>query len=236
MNAALADCVAHVTATLPAPFGAAAGTTAVTRVADTIVNVAATPLIATAVVPASPVPLMVTVAPAFADVGASEVIVGTTAKLDGAVTEPLTVVTTTGPAVAFVGTVAVICPLFTNRTDPDATPLKVTPLIPANPDPLIVTVVPTAPTAGVIDVTTGTTVNTGPVAVPVAVVNVTGPVVAHAGTVALYCVVLTNWIELDTAPLNAIDCTLAKPLPFTLTIVPVGDAVGETDVMTGVTA
>ncbi len=72
-----------------------------------------------------------------------------------------------------------------------AMPLKVTDLTPAKPEPLIVTVVPTGPVVGVIEVITGVTVNGCElVVVPVAVVTVIGPVVAHAGTAAVHCVEL----------------------------------------------
>ncbi len=48
------------------------------------------------------------------------------------------------PVVAPLGTTAVNCPSFTNVKVADV-PLNVTPVVPVNPDPRIVTVAPTGP-------------------------------------------------------------------------------------------
>ena len=67
------------------------------------------------------------------------------------------------------------------------TPLKATAVAPVKFVPLIVTLVPTGPLVGVklVTVGAGTTVKLlALVAVPPAVVTLTGPVVAPAGTVA----------------------------------------------------
>ena len=64
-------------------------------------------------------------------------------------------------------------------------PLNVTAVAPVKFEPLIVTPVPTGPLAGVTLVIVGTTLKlVALVAVPPAVVTLSGPVVAVAGTVA----------------------------------------------------
>jgi hypothetical protein len=92
------------------------------------------------------------------------------------------------PVVAPAGTVAVIFDAET-KVYVAETPLNVTAVTPVKLAPVIVTVVPTAPLAGVKLVILGATVKVAElVAVPPAVVTLTGPVVALAGTAAVICV------------------------------------------------
>ena len=85
-----------------------------------------------------------------------------------------------GPVLVPVGTVAVTFASETNAKVVAATPLvKVTPVRPVNPEPLIVTEVPTGPLDGLKVVIEGSTVN-DVVELPVApspLVTVIGPVV-----------------------------------------------------------
>ena len=94
------------------PVVAPDGTVAVTDVAVLVVNVAVTPLNLTAVTPVRFVPVIVTLVPTGPLVGVNDVIVGpaTTVKLVALFAgPPPVVVTCSGPVVAPVGTVAVIC-------------------------------------------------------------------------------------------------------------------------------
>jgi len=68
---------------------------------------------------------------------------------------PAEVVTLTGPVVAPVGTVAVICVAELTVNDVAAVPLNDTPVAPVNPVPVIVTDVPTGPLVGEKLVTVG---------------------------------------------------------------------------------
>ena len=90
------------------PVTAPAGTVAVTLVAEfTVKLVAFTPPNFTAVVPRSPVPVIVTCVPTGPLVGLNELIVGTTTYFWLLVSVPEGVVTVTNPVVALAGTVAV---------------------------------------------------------------------------------------------------------------------------------
>ena len=94
------------------PVVAPDGTVAVTDVAVLVVNVAVTPLNLTAVTPVRFVPVIVTLVPTGPLVGVNDVIVGPAdhGEVGRAVRRAATVVVTcSGPVVAPVGTVAVIC-------------------------------------------------------------------------------------------------------------------------------
>jgi len=142
--------------TLIRPVVALAGTVARTDVAETTVKVAASvPLNFTEVAPVRFVPVIVTVVPTRPLPGENEEIVGAgvtavTSKLDELVAVPPAVVTSIGPSVAPLGTVAVID--VADSTVKDAlVPLNVTDDAPVKFVPVIVTPVPTGPLVGVND-------------------------------------------------------------------------------------
>jgi hypothetical protein len=137
------------------------------------------------------VPLIVTLVPTGPLAGVKPVIVGgallTTVKLFVLVAVPLGVVTLSGPVVAAVGTVACIA-VAEVTVKLALTVLNVTAVAPVKFVPLIATLVPTGPLAGVKPVIVGGALTIvklfGLVAVPPGVVTLSGPVVAPAGTVA----------------------------------------------------
>ena len=110
-----------------------------------------------------------------------------TVKTFALVPVPPGVVTLSGPVVAPVGTVAwIVVAEVTVKLA--LTPLNATAVAPVKFVPLIVTLVPTGPLVGVKLVIVGglavTVKGLALVAVPPAVVTLTGPVVAPVGTVA----------------------------------------------------
>jgi hypothetical protein len=134
------------------PVVAPLGTVARICDPETTVKLPGVPLNFTAVAPLKFVPLIVTDDPTGPCFGENELIVGAavaavTVKLLALVAVPPAVVTASGPLVAPVGTVAVICVSELTAND-DAVPLNVTELAPVNPVPVSVTVVPTAPLDG----------------------------------------------------------------------------------------
>src|SRR5207248_2848168 len=153
-------------------------------VADITVKLEAfNPLNLTAVTPVKFVPLIVTRVPTVPFVGVKLEIVGATAKLVALVAVPPGVVTLSGPVVALDGTVALIVVAeVTVKAAP--LPLKFTAVAPVNVVPVIVTLAPTGPKAGVKLVIVGDTMKLAVlVAVPPGVVTLSGPVVAASGTV-----------------------------------------------------
>ncbi|MCX6915689.1 MAG: hypothetical protein NT167_22030 [Verrucomicrobia bacterium] len=111
----------------------------------------------TAVAPLKLVPLMVTTVPALPLAGVKLVMVGTvtTVKLPALWAVPLAVVTLIGPVVALAGTVAVIWADELTAGLTAETPLKVTPLTLTKFAPMMVTLLPTGPLAGVNPLMTG---------------------------------------------------------------------------------
>lgn len=146
----------------------------------------------TRVAPVNEVPVIVTTAPAVALLGVNDEIVGTTENDWALCTLPLAPATDTAdwdgaPA----GTVAVICVGPTTENDAGTVP-KSTCVAPVNPDPVMVTEVPSAPLAGANDemanVDALVTVNLPlEVTAPLGVVTVSadGDVGALSGTVAV---------------------------------------------------
>ena len=138
-----------LTVTTTGPVVADEGTGAVMLPAAQLVTLAVVPLKETEFEPwlvPKPDPEIVIEVPAVAEDGDKPLITGVTVKFTLLLCVPLTV-TTTGPVVAFVGTVAAIVPVFQLVTVA-VTPLNVTVLDPwVEPkfEPLIVTDVPTAP-------------------------------------------------------------------------------------------
>jgi hypothetical protein len=115
-------------------------------------------------------------------------------KLPALVAVPAGVVTSIFPVVAPEGTVAVI---FTEEltTRPGAgVPLNLTELAPVKFAPLMATLAPAPPCAGVKLVIRGATMKlVALVAVPAGVVTLSVPLVALAGTVAVICALESTW-------------------------------------------
>src|SRR5438552_542155 len=192
--------------TLIGPLVAPDGAVAVIVVAEFTVKLALVPLNSTVLAPVKLVPLIVTLVPTGPLVGVKLVMVGglTTVKLLALLAVPPAVVTLIGPLVAPDGTVAVIAVAeFTVKLA--LVPLNRTALAPLKLVPLIVTLVPTGPLVGVKLVLVGglMTVKLLPLlAVPPAVVTLSGPVVAPLGTVAVIAVAEFT-VKLALVPLNS---------------------------------
>src|SRR5436190_339107 len=163
-------------------------------VAEVTVKLALTVLNVTPVAPVKLVPLMVTLVPTGPLAGVKLVIVGglmTSVNALALVAVPLGVVTPISPVVVPAGTV--VCMAVAEVTVKLAlTVLNVTPVAPVLLVPLMVTLVPTGPLAGVKLVIVGglmTSVNAlALVAVPFGVVTPISPVVVPAGTVVCMAV------------------------------------------------
>jgi len=149
-----------------------------------------------------------------------------TVKLVAPVAVPSSVVTMMGPVVAPAGTVVVIVPeLLTVNVA--TLPPKKTALAPVKFVPVIVTLVPTRPLAGVKEVMAGVTVKRvvvfkGPLP---GVVTVMGPVVAPAGTVVVI-VPEGLTVKVDATPLNETAVAPVKLVPVIVTAVPTGPKIG----------
>jgi hypothetical protein len=212
--------------TLIFPVVAPAGTVVVILLAELIANgVAGTPLNVTDVAPVKLAPLIVTVVPTAPLVGVKLVIRGATVKLVALVAVPPAVVTVIPPVVALADTVAVICVLELTEKAAEA-PLNLTELAPVKAVPVIVTLTPTFPLAGVKPVMLGLTVKFPVlVTVPTGVVTLILPVVAPAGTVAVILIEELGAKPAET-PLNFTDETPVKLAPLMVTLVPITPLVG----------
>ena len=130
------------------------------------------------------------------------------------------------------GTVAVTRASLTTVKAADTPPPNFTEVAPVSAAPLIVTVEPTRPEVGEIDVilgaaTTAVTVKLDALdALPAEVVTAIGPLVAPEGTVAVICVSETT-VKVDALPLNVTDDAPVKPVPVTVTDVPGEPLAGE---------
>ena len=213
---------------------------AVRDVAETTVKeAAATPLKVTAVAPVKLVPVTVTRAPTTPDAGERADTVGAgsvTVKVAAEVTVPPGVVMDIGPDVAPGGTVAEIEVAEVSVTVAAAIPLKVTPVAPVRFVPVMVTLTPTIPDAGVKLVIVGGRINVKlPVlpALPPGVVTLTLPVAAPAGTVAVREVAETTVKEVAAIPLKLTDVAPVKLVPVRVTRVPTGPVAGEIAVRVG---
>lgn len=103
------------------------------------------------------------------------------------------------------------------------------------PEPVRVTVVPTAADVGVMDITAGVTPKTSlEEPVPAAFVTAMTPAPAPAGTVASMEVVDCT-VKVAATPLNDTPVTLSKLAPLMLTGVPIGPEEGENEVTAGAT-
>jgi hypothetical protein len=170
------------------------GTVAVIEVAELTVKEAGLLPSFTEVAPVKFVPVIVTFVPGKPDVGVKPVIVGfggvvVTVKFVELVPVPADVVTAILPVVAPLGTVAWMVVLVLTVKVEAARPLNVTDVAPVKFVPVIATLVPTGPLAGVNDVTVGglppppvTEKLVELVPVPFGVVTLIVPLVAPLGT------------------------------------------------------
>ena len=224
--------------TLSGPVVAPLGTVAWIVVAELTVKLALVPLNPTAVASVKFVPLIVTLVPTGPLLGAKLAIVGglITVKLPALLAVPPAVVTLIVPVVAPAGTVAVIAVAeFTVKLA--LVPLNPTAVAPVKFVPLIVTLVPTGPLLGaklaIVGAFETVTVNALElVAVPPAVVTLSGPVVAPAGTVAVIAVAEFT-VKLALVPSNPTAVAPVKFVPLIVTLVPTGPLVGVTLVTVG---
>jgi hypothetical protein len=227
------------------PVVAPDGTVAVIFVDELTMNVADTPPNLTAVAPVKFVPLIVTDVPTGPLFGEKDVIVGApppvTLKFVELESVPAGVVTEILPLLAPAGTVAVIfvSELIVNAAD---VPANFTDVAAVNPEPLIVTDVPTGPLVGENEEIVGpdvpvlVTVNLSVlVASPSGVTTLIRPVVAPAGTVAVI-LVSESTVNAAGVPANFTFVAPVKPEPLIVTDVPTGPLVGENDEIVGTAA
>ncbi len=120
-------------------------------------GLAEVPLNFTAVAPVNAEPVMVTAVPAEPEVGENEVTTGapSTVKTLVLVPVPAGVVTLTNDVEAPEGTVVLTCESETTVKLDATTDPKATEVAPVNPEPLMVTAVPTGPLVGEKEETTG---------------------------------------------------------------------------------
>jgi hypothetical protein len=233
-----------VPAELVTPMGpvvAALGTLAVICVSEFTENDAGVPLKVTCRAAVKADPEIVTEVPAVPLVGEKEVIVGAvppvepvTVKLPVLVAVPAAFVTLRGPVVAPLGTVAAICALETIEKTATV-PLNFTAEVPANPVPLIVTDVPTAPLVGLNELMVGCTITVKSceeVAVPLGVVTLIFPVVEPLGTLVVICV-LEFTVKVAEVVLKATAVAPAKLIPVMTTEVLTIPLVGVNEVTAG---
>src|SRR5437667_3516634 len=118
-------------------------------------------------------------------------------------------------------------------------PLTRTAVAPVKAVPVIVTLVPTGPLAGVKLVIVGALAVTVKllllVAVPPGVVTLSGPLVAPLGTVAAIEVEEFT-VKLALAPLNVTPVATLKAVPLIVTLLPTGPLVGAKLVIVGALA
>jgi len=236
VNALLLVAVPPGVVTRSSPVVAPAGTVAWIAVAELTVNVALTPLNATAEAPVKFVPLIVTLVPTGPLAGVKLAIVGglTTLNAPVLVVVPPGVVTLSGPVVAPAGTVAWIA-VSEVTVKLALTPLNATVVAPVKLVPLIVTLVPTDPLVGAKLAIVGPLPTVKAlllVAVPPGVVTLNGPVVAPVGTVA-WIAVSEVTVKLALAPLNATVVAPVKFVPLIVTLVPTDPLVGAKLVIVG---
>ena len=205
--------------------------------------VAGVPLNVTLVAFASPAPLIVTVVPIPAPVGAKVVMVGgwTTVKPAPYSAVPPGVVTAIGPVDAPCGTTHIIRPAESLVMLVADVELNDTTLAFARFAPVIVTDVPTGPLTGVKALILGigvcSTVNAVVfVAVPPAVVTVTvqAPTATPAGTVTLICVEVSVPTLVAATPPNVMLVAFARPVPSIVTLASASALAGETLVIVGI--
>jgi hypothetical protein len=114
--------------------------------------------------------------------------------------------------------------------------LNVTDVVPVNPEPAIVTSVPTGPLAGVKETIEGATVTVklpALVPVPAGLVTLIGPDVASAGTVARSSPSLSTVKVVAATPLNATAVAPMNPVPVIVTTVLTGALAGSNPATVG---
>src|SRR6267378_2626382 len=215
--------------TLIVPVVAPAGTVAVIVVAEPTVKLALTPLNVTAVALVKFVPLIVTLVPTGPLAGVKLAIVGglITVKLPALLAVAAGLVTLMGPEAAPAGTVAVIA-LAELTVKLALVPLNRTAVAVLKFVPLIVTLVPTGPLAGVKLAIVGGLITVklpALLAVPAGLVTLIGPVAAPAGTVAVIAV-SEFAVKLALVPLNRTAVAPVNFVPLSVTLVPTGPLLG----------
>jgi hypothetical protein len=180
----------------------------------TVKDEAGVPLKLTAVALLKFVPATTTAVPTGPVVGLKPEIVGgdgITVKFAAEVAVPLAVVTETFPVVVLLATVAVICVALFTVKEEAALPLNATAVAPLKLVPVITTLAPTNPLAGLkleIVGAGGSTVKLeAEVPVPMGVVTEIFPVVAPVGTGAVI------WVALSTVNVVAVPLKLTAVAP-----------------------
>lgn len=228
------------------PLDAPAGTVVVMLVVVEEVTVAVILLLNLTVLLAgvalNPVPVIVTLAPTAPLVGLKPVMEGSTVKLEELVASCPFTVTVIGdcPAVTPAGTEEVILVVVEDVTVA-AMPFIVTELLAGvilNPDPVIVTLVPTTPLIGLKLVMEGSTVKLEELVAscPLTVTVIgDGPAVTPAGTEVVILVVVED-VTVAAMPF-IVTALLAgvvlNPVPVIVTLVPTMPLDGAKDVITG---
>src|SRR5256885_2316201 len=220
------------------PLVAPLGIFTLSCVSDVAQNVvAAVPLMFTPVVPVKFAPVIVTVQPAAPLAGEKLLIAGAPVEVGVKLLLLQSVVfgvfTLIHPLSAPPGTVAVICVSeFTVKVA--GTRKKVSALAPVKLVPVIVTVVPIVPLAGVNELMCGVTVKlAGDAAEPKELVKLIGPVVGPLGPLALNCVSEMAHIVVAGVPLNLTAVAPVKFVPVSVTVQPVDPLVGENELIVG---
>ena len=226
--------------TLILPVVAPTGTVVVIDVAETTANdVTGMALNFTAVAPRKLVPVIVTVAIYTPEAGVKLVIVGIvgadTVKLAVLVPVPPGLVTLILPVVAPTGTVVVRDVAETTVNNVTGVVLNFTPVAPWKLVPVIVTVVPTAPDAGVKLVTVGggTVKLAILVPVPLGPMTLILPVAAPTGTEVVIDVAETTVNGFAGTVLNITAVAPVKLVPLMITLVPTEPLVGVKLVIVG---
>jgi hypothetical protein len=203
--------------TLIGAVTAVTGTVALIDVGETNRKLAVIPPNFTAVTPVNVVPVIVTLVPALPVAGVKLVMVGKTRKLLVLVSVVVPLIMLIRPVVAAAGTMAVMA-LSETIVNVAVTALNLTAVAPVKPLPLIDTVVPTGPLAGVNPPMPAISVKLVALrALPSTVVMVIGPVVAPTGTVALIDVA-EETLKLALTLLNCTEVAVVNPEPVMVTL------------------
>ena len=191
----------------------------------------ALPVKTTEFVPASPLPLIVTVAPNAAEVGEIDDSLGST--VNGALLPvPAALVTVIGPVTPVEGTATVSVPALFVLIVPVAVGLpNVTLLTAPRVFPVIVTVEPARPWPGCTSATVGRIPKPVEV-VPPGVVTETVVAVARSGTVAVRCESSTG-VNGSPTPPNLTDKAPVSDVPLTVSVSPTRPLVSDSDVIPG---
>lgn len=218
------------------PVVASVGTVVVICVGESIVNAgsAVDPTNSTEVTELRLVPLIVTVEPGAAVVGVNDVMVGGPAKSADAVAVPAEVEMLMGPVVTLVGTVAWTVVADTLVNDAAGVVPKRTAVAPERFAPVMVTTVPTAPSAGENSVIAADETLNVPAPTPVltGVSTEMSPVTAFGGTATVIEVAVTV-VGVVGEPLNFTAVAPVKLVPVRMRTVPAAPEVGLNAVTAG---